>query len=148
MAGSGRRAIDAVSGLLLAAVLAVTLLQVAARYVFSWSVPWSEELTRLTFVWMVMIAAVGGAHMRIDFFIERVPTAIRRWLQLVLAALCVAMLVLMAWQSFGLIDLTRNDRYVALNVSVQILYWSVPVGCGLWLIAIAVSAVREFRGQT
>lgn len=147
MPNFGRRAIDAVSGLLLAAVLVVTLLQVAARYVFSWSIPWSEELTRLIFVWMVMIAAVGGAHMRIDFLVEQMPAAMRRWLQLGLAVLSVAILALMAWKSFGLIDLTRNDHYVALNISVQILYWSVPVGCGLWLIAIAVPALREFRDQ-
>ena len=139
--------IDAASGALLAAVLAVTLLQVAARYVFNWSVPWSEELTRLIFVWMVMIAAVGGAHMRIDFIVEHLPSGPRRWVQAAAAALCAAMLGLMLWKAFGLIDLTRNDRYVALNISVQYLYWSMPIGCGLWLIAIVASALREFRGK-
>lgn len=144
----GRPLIEVVSGLLLVAVLAVTLLQVAARYLFNWSMPWSEELTRLLFVWMVLIAAVGATHLRIDFLVARMPPALRRWLQLAIAALCAAMLGLMIWKAFGLIELTRNDRYVALGVSVQFLYWAVPIGCGLWLAVIVGSALREFRHHT
>ena len=73
LSAAARRLVDAASALLLVAVLVVTLLQVGARYVFNWPMPWSEELTRLIFVWLVMIAAVGSAHMRIEFFAQRMP---------------------------------------------------------------------------
>lgn len=139
------RCIDGASALLLVAVLAVTLLQVGARYVFNWPMPWSEELTRLIFVWLVMIAAVGSAHMRIEFFTERMPLAMRRVVAIALALLSMALLALMAWKSLGLIELTRNDRYSALGVSVSLLYWAALTGCGLWIVSIAAHTAGGLR---
>ncbi len=140
MQATWQRAVDAIGALLLCAVLGVTLLQVAARYIFNWSVPWSEEMTRLLFVWMVMVAAASASHMRIDLFVAYLPKRLRRSLDLLLATGAASLLVLMGWQSFGLIALTHNDRYAALGLSVQFLYWAVPVGVALWLVRLALDA--------
>ncbi len=143
----GRRTVDAISALLLVAVFAATLAQVGARYVFNWPMPWSEELTRLLFVWMVMIAAAGAAHMRIDYFADRMSPRMRRTVGLGVGTLCVALLAVMAWKSMGLIDLTRHDRYVALGISVQYLYWAALTGSTLWIVAIVAQGIAHWRGR-
>jgi len=147
LAERGRRAVDAISALLLVAVVAVTLAQVGARYVFNWPMPWSDELTRLLFVWMVMIAAAGAAHMRLDYFVDRMSPRMRRAVGLGVGALCVALLAIMAWKSVGLIDLTRHDRYVALGISVQYLYWAALTGSTLWIVAIVANGIALWRGR-
>jgi TRAP-type C4-dicarboxylate transport system permease small subunit len=145
MSATARRFVDWASALLLVAVLVVTLLQVGARYVFNWPMPWSEELTRLIFVWLVMIAAVGSAHMRIEFFAQRMPASVRRVVTIALALLSIALLALVAWKSLGLIELTRNDRYSALGVSVSLLYWAALSGCTLWIVSIVAQVGGEVR---
>ena len=126
---------------LMAACLAVmacsVFLNVVLRYGFGSGIAASEELSRLLFVWMVMIAAAGAAHMRIEFFAQAMGRRLRHAIGLALGVLSMALLALMAWKSAGLIELTRHDRYVALGVSVQYLYWAALAGSILWIIAIA-----------
>ena len=130
-----RRLLDAVAALLLAAVLLITGARVVARYMLGQSMPWSEELTRLLFIWLVLIGAARARHLRID----TVPSmlghgAARRALEIAVAALSVGVLVLLVWKGFGLIALTAFDRYTALDLSLQYLYWSLIVGGGLWIV--------------
>jgi TRAP-type transport system small permease protein len=140
-----RRLLDAVAALLLAAVLLITGARVVARYVLGQAMPWSEELTRLLFIWLILIGAARATHLRIDM----VPVMLGRGtarlcLEIAVAALSVAVLVLLVWKGFGLIALTAFDRYTALDLSLQYLYWSLIVGGGLWIVT-TVLALLESR---
>lgn len=118
----GRRlaaAVEVAAGLLLLAVILLTLAQVAARYVLGVSLPWSEELNRLLFVWMAMIAAVGAPHMRIDALTLGLPPAARRGLILVSGVVSVLLLALLVWGAYAMMQLTANDRYTALGLSLR-----------------------------
>jgi TRAP-type transport system small permease protein len=142
-----RRLLDAVAALLLAAVLLITGARVVARYLLGQAMPWSEELTRLLFIWLILIGAARATHLRIDM----VPVMLGRGtarlcLEIAVAALSVAVLVLLVWKGFGLIALTAFDRYTALDLSLQYLYWSLIVGGGLWIVT-TVLALLESRND-
>ena len=140
-----RRLLDAVAALLLAAVLLITGVRVVARYLIGQSMPWSEELTRLLFIWLVLIGAARARHLRIDMVPAMLGRgAARLWLEIAVAALSVGVLVLLVWKGFGLIALTAFDRYTALDLSLQYLYWSLIVGGGLWIVT-TVLALLEPR---
>lgn len=130
------RLLDIAAAALLAAVLAVTCAQVAARYLLGWPMPWGEELTRLLFVWLVLIAASRARHMRIDLVPADAPRALRRALARSGAAVAIGLLGLLAWKGLGLIALTAYDRYTALGLSLQYLYAAVVIGTALWGVAI------------
>ena len=132
--GALRRLLDAAAAALLAAILAVTAARVVGRYVLGLALPWSEELTRLLFVWLVMLAAARAAHMRIDLVQDRLAPRARRRLGVGVAALSVGLLGLLVYYGLALVELTAYDRYTALGVSVQYLYWAVVVGGGLWIV--------------
>lgn len=143
-----RRLLDAVAALLLAAVLLITGARVVARYLLGQSMPWSEELTRLLFIWLVLIGAARATHLRIDM----VPVMLGRGtarlvLEIAVAALSVAVLVLLVWKGFGLIALTAFDRYTALDLSLQYLYWSLIVGGGLWIVTTVLSLLEARHGD-
>jgi TRAP-type transport system small permease protein len=144
-----RRVLDAVAALLLAAVLLITGARVVARYLLGQSMPWSEELTRLLFIWLILIGAARATHLRI----EVVPVMLGRGtarlgLEIAVAALSVAVLALLVWKGFGLIALTAFDRYTALDLSLQYLYWSLIVGGSLWIITTVLALLVSQYGDS
>jgi TRAP-type C4-dicarboxylate transport system permease small subunit len=138
-----RFGLDIAAAVLLLCVLAVTSTQVTVRYVFGMSMPWGEELTRLLFVWLVLVAAASARHMRVDLMPDALAPVPRRILRVANATISAMLLAVLIYYSLGLIELTANDRYTALGLSVQYLYWSVVVGGTLWLVLGLAEAVTD-----
>src|SRR3954453_2127698 len=67
------RTIDGAAAVLVFAIAALVFAQVIVRYVLGGSLVWSEELTRVLFVWMVLLAASTAEPMRIDFVLQALP---------------------------------------------------------------------------
>lgn len=128
-----RRGLDWAAALLLLAILAVTSARVFGRYVLGAGLPWSEELTRLLFIWLVLVGAARTRHMAIDLLPNLWPR-VAVGLKLFAAALGVGLLALLVRQALVLVELTALDRFTALGVSVQYLYWAVVVGGSLWIV--------------
>ena len=59
-----------VTGGLMLAITLITLAQVFSRYILNTSLIWSEELNRLLYVWLLMLAAAGAQHMRIGLIAD------------------------------------------------------------------------------
>jgi TRAP-type transport system small permease protein len=129
-----RRGLNWAAALLLLAILAVTAARVVGRYVLGAGMPWSEELTRLLFIWLVLIGAARTRHMAIDLLPSVSRPRMAAGLKLFAAALGIGLLALMVRQALVLVELTTFDRFTALGVSVQYLYWAVVVGGSLWIV--------------
>lgn len=141
-----QRVVDIACAALLAVIAALAFFQVIARYLLDLSTPWSEELLRLLFVWLVLLSAARVAHMRIDMLEQAVATGVRRVLVLVQSVIAAGLLILLIWHGLTLVELTSYDRYTALPVSVQWLYWAIVVCGGLWLLFLIGKTVSTLRG--
>lgn len=129
-----RRILDAAAAVLLVIVLALTCSQVVFRYVLGMSMPWTEELTRLLFVWLVLIAASRTSHMSIDLVAAAIPPGrVRRALEVGVTTVGILTLLVLIRYTFGLLEIVAYDRFTALGISVEYLYWSVIVGGGFWI---------------
>ena len=142
-----QRIVDGASAALLVAITALAFYQVLARYALGISTPWSEELLRLLFVWLILLGASRTAHMRIDMLEQAVGQTSLRILLIVQAVVAAALLGLLIVHGLDLVDLTAYDRYTALPLSVQWLYWSMVVGSSLWLIFMLAELTQKLRGQ-
>ena len=140
-----RRLADGTAAALLAAIAGLAFFQVVARYALGLSTPWSEELLRLLFIWLVLIGAARASHMRIDLAERAAGARGRRAIVAAGAAVGAALLVLMIVHGLDLVDLTAYDRYTALPLSVQWAYWAVVAGCGLWLVFLAIDSAEKWR---
>lgn len=129
-----RRGLDWAAAGLLFLILSVAAIRVAGRYIFGAGLPWSEELTRLLFVWLVLIGASRTRHMSIDLLPNAASPRVARGLKLFSTFLGVGLLGFLAWRALDLVEITAYDRFTALGVSVQYLYWSVVVGCSFWIV--------------
>jgi len=78
MASFGKLAAKVVDWFAALAVVVMTLLvffQVANRYIIGWIVPWTEEVSRILFIWITFagayIALKANSHIAVHTFFKR-----------------------------------------------------------------------------
>jgi TRAP-type C4-dicarboxylate transport system permease small subunit len=74
------RTLDIAAALLFAAALILVTAQIVCRFVLSVSVPWTEEVSRLVFVWLAFLGAALGAREGSLIVIDTLPEMVGpRW---------------------------------------------------------------------
>lgn len=140
------RAVETALGLLAVALVATAFAQVVARYVFSRPFTWVLELDVLLLVWATLLAGYLGvrrnAHMAVDFLVARWRPANRRRAALASLALSLAFVALLGWKSFEVIDAMDGIAFTSIPLGQPVMYWALPVGSALMLLALA-QALRE-----
>ena len=124
---------DIVAAALLAIVTLLVSAQVLVRYALGGSLVWSEELTRLLFVWMVLIAAATAPPMQVNLFVDRLSPRLAALIRLLSELLVLALTLVLVYGAWGMMDLTQFDTYTALEISVRWLYLALFLGGGLWV---------------
>ncbi len=123
-------------GCVLAVIVAIMLIAVWTRYVDNDPVAWSEQLSRILFVWITFLGAAvlyrRGVHLAVTFFLDLLPARLRWWVRLVnelsLVGLFAILLVFgfrLAWsnigQTFGALDITPSSFYFAAPASAALM---------------------------
>lgn len=134
------RALDVASGALMAVIALLVAAQVAVRYVLGGSLVWSEELTRLLFVWMILLAATRAAPMRIDVIVSALPPRIGAFCALGADLVVFGLTCTLVWGAWGMAELTAGDSYIAIEISVSWAYIALVVAGALWLVRTLVEA--------
>lgn len=143
--GAAKLAVIAISVLM----VAVTLAQVIFRYVIEAPLPWSEELARYCFVWIVFLGgAIGlsrGVHLGVDLFVNQLSGPLRRGL----AALTNAMVAVFAgtviYASAPVITMNMFQRSPALGVQMSWIYIAIPISMGLIILICAERVLAILR---
>ena len=129
------------TGGLMLAVTAIALAQVFSRYILNASLIWAEELNRLLYVWLLLIAAAGTDHMRIGLIADK--PAIARRLTL-FGAICGALtLGFLMWGGWKLQAMFAFDRYVTLDLSKAWYFAAAILGGACWAAAMLWRALRQ-----
>jgi len=101
------RGLDLVAALLFAAVLILVNAQIVCRFVLSLSVPWTEEVSRLIFIWLAFLGAALGLREGSLIVIDTLPEVIGPAWQKVMAPLVrlisLAVILLLFWGSIPLV---------------------------------------------
>ncbi|MCW5771566.1 MAG: TRAP transporter small permease subunit [Rhodospirillaceae bacterium] len=139
------RTIEILIGLLAVALLVTAFGQVVARYAFGQPFTWVLELDVLLLVWLAMLSGYIGIrrniHMAVEFVVAKFPRRLRRFTSLASVAASAAFTATLAWTSLPVIDSMEGMDFTALGIGQPWMYWAVPTGGVLMLIAFAV----EFR---
>jgi len=112
-----------------AAMILIVTLQVVLRYGFNSSIDWSEEISRLLFVWCMFLAIpLGireGAHVGIELLVTHIAPAARAALAKACALGAAAMMVVVFWQAVSVAALTWDEMMQSVNLSTN--WFMVPV---------------------
>lgn len=131
---------EAVSAVLLVAVIVMNLAQVFFRYVLIDPLSWSEETMRYTTTWMVMLAGSAalfrGEHMVISLFDNVRSAAVRRAIHLSVLACIAGFCLLLIWEGFPAAINNMGQVSPATRIPMTIPYMAIPVGASLMLIKV------------
>jgi TRAP-type C4-dicarboxylate transport system permease small subunit len=126
------RAASAFGALSVAALVAVTATSVFARYLLGTPIAWTEEVSGLLMIWIVMIGAIAceanRQHLSIDLLETRLSPPARRLLVGAVTLASVGLLVWMGWEAWQLGQTTAFKKTQILGVSWFWLDLAVVVG--------------------
>ena len=138
---------------LMTVIIAVVSAQVFLRYLFNSSIGWADEVSRLAFVWSIFIAIpLGvreGLHIGIQIVTARLPEHLRDGLARATAAMGVALMLLVSYQSAVIAWDQWDEKMSSVNMSAAMFVVAVSVGCAysaLWLACIALTGKSHATG--
>jgi TRAP-type C4-dicarboxylate transport system permease small subunit len=137
--------------ILLAGALTVCVfLQVLIRFVFKFPIPWTEEVSRIAFVYIIFVGATIAvrekAHINVDFLLAVLPSGVARWVRGVGTALVASFLVFMIWQGIAFVQATGVQVTPVMQLPFRHLYLIIPASGALMLLYLALGVVDEWKG--
>ena len=122
---------------MMAVMTVVIIIQVFLRYLFSFSLSWSEEVARYLMIWVAFLGASlalkKGLHIGVELVISRVGQKVKKWILLVSQASILIFLLYLTVGGGKLAWAVRDQSSPALLFSMGWAYLSAPVG-GLFMV--------------
>ena len=135
---------------LMAVMTATVVLQVVYRYALNSSIDSADEISRLTFVWAILLAIPHGlrtgAHVGIDLLIARLPDHLRARVFRLTSAASILLLVIVAWHAARMAVGSWDQPMPTLPLPTGLFYVGLlisSVHIVLHLLAMAVGWVGE-----
>lgn len=124
---------EGLSVALISCMIIVVLAGVVARYVLISPLPWSEELARYLMIALVYLT-VGTVlkkhgHMSINYFREKLPGKIQKWVSIACYGLILGFSALITWEGFKLSAMLMRQTSPAMDIPMGLVYSVVPIGC-------------------
>ncbi|EKB49109.1 TRAP transporter small permease [Cecembia lonarensis] len=118
----------AVIGCFILMILTVCL-QVFARYALPWSPPWTEELARFAFIYMVSLgtglAIKDRSYVNVDILLQSLGERKRVILDSFILMLIILLMGLMLWYSIPLIRIVQLQQSASLKINMALIYLSM-----------------------
>lgn len=119
---------------------ALIFIQVVMRYVFNYSIMWSEEMARYLIIWFIFVgssmAVRERAHAKVDVLTSYVPFRAKKILEITasLTAILFCVLILISGVQTVQNVIKFSNFTPALQIPMYIPYLAIPVGASLMII--------------
>jgi len=142
-------AVDTVAAILLGLVMMLIVASTAGRYLFSWPIPDSFDVSRLLIGACIMwgLASVGyrGGHIAVDLVYEMVGNKARRAIDFFAWLVLLGFTIVLAWMLYYRVTsaFASNEATFDLRIPVWPFLLLIWVGCALSVVAVAFSIFRR-----
>lgn len=137
---------------LMTAATLIVAAQIATRYLFHVPLPWSEEVARYLFIWLVWVGASYATkerkHICIDVVVSRLPRAGKKTCALISTAVWIVFLIFMAGISLKLTGSVYSGSQIAVGsgIPMWVPYAAIPVGMLLMLFRLLQNCWYDIKG--
>lgn len=146
------KVLGVLSVILFALLVCVTVWQVITRQILHDPSTWSEELSKLLFVWLSFI---GGAflygergHIAVDFVARRTPRGSQKYLAATVQAIIfIFAVVAMVWGGYLASSIAWNQNLTALPFAIGWVYLVIPITGVCIAIFSVIHFVALLRGE-
>jgi TRAP-type transport system small permease protein len=134
------RGVEILMAVLLALMVSLMFLNVVLRFVFSTGFVWSEEVTRLAFIYLVYFGTIGAfrdnQHLGMDTLLEKVSPAVQKAFYAVIQLVIIWVMWLLVQGSWDLAVQNLDNRLVATQYPRALVFGAgVVTGVAIQLIA-------------
>jgi len=142
--------LELLTGICLAVLVIATFLQVVFRFLLKIPAPWTEEVTRIAFAYMVFLGAALGAkynrHLNVDV-LGAVPAALRKWIVTAGYVFCMVFVAVFAY--YGWVHTVNSSIQITptLEIPLSWLYVVMPFSGIIILYYLGKSMLDEWRGR-
>lgn len=139
-------------GYFLLVMAALAVLQVIIRYMFFYSIPWLEELTRYLMIWSIFIGAALAVEKKINIGIDILPAIIKnkgviKFFVILVDLMIFTFACLFCYYSIVFVIKTNayNQLTPALRIPMSSMYISITFGSFLIIIHSLSHLIKEFN---
>jgi TRAP-type C4-dicarboxylate transport system permease small subunit len=138
-----QKGINATLIVLLIVMSVVMFSQVVLRACLGWAFTWAEELLRFMFVWLVFLGLPSGVYYseltRFDLLETSLEGVPKKLLETGIYLLINAILFILVWGSFTLIQRQFNQQATTLPIPMGVVYLILPISS---IIAIVFAVIK------
>jgi len=123
------------------------IIQVLSRYVVGLSIPFSEEINRFMFVWVVMLGSSlvmrDKTHAAITILIHYMPKGLAKVFKIGVYLISIGFLVLLFYYGIKMTSITHVQPAPASKIPMSYAYAAIPMGALFMLVFGLENLVRE-----
>lgn len=142
---------EVIGALCLGAMGLISFTNVITRYLFHYSMAFTEEITLYLFVWVVLlgtsIAFREGANVTVSFLYDKLGKKAQKFLDLVSSAISLIFFVVLIYYSS--IEVMDEIQVHAMTEAIELPMWwfsgAMPLVSVCIIVRIIVHTVQEFR---
>lgn len=137
--------------------LCLSFYSVLARYIFHWSLDWSDEIAVYGIIWAVFFGISSliktDEHVRVDLFIRKLSPKRQNIIHLYHTILCLAFVIVLAWGGYLMVKkafLTGITSESHLKFKIYLPFLIMPIGGILLIIRIIeriYNLIKELKGE-
>lgn len=120
---------------------ATTFLQILSRFVFHIPIVWSEEVVRISFIWIIFlgsaIAVKEGLHLTLDMIVSALSEKWRYIVRLIILGLIFVAAGVISYGGFNYVIRNIGKTAVTMPIPSNVSYISAPIS-GLLMIFFAI----------
>lgn len=133
-------------------VMTITMvMQVFSRFVFNLPLHWSEEVTRYLGIYAVFFGAALAVRYNNLIAVEIVPDLMkpkgRTILKVIGLVICIVFFGILLVQGWNLVNHVSAQKSPALQISMSIPYFSIPLGAFLLIINAIAAITLAIKGD-
>jgi TRAP-type C4-dicarboxylate transport system permease small subunit len=146
------KVIEVMIAVFLALMIVLVFLNVAGRYLFNIGFVWSEEISRLCFIFLVYLGSIeamrDNRHLMIDTLLLKVGKPAQTAIYTAVQVCIIWLMTIQIRGSWGLVLQNRNNRWVATGFPAHFVhFFGVILGVSIVLICLA-NLIRLFIFKT
>lgn len=149
--GRFRQAADAVAAGMLAAIFAVFILQIGARYIFNLPIGWTVEVCLTLWLWLVLWGAAfclaDRDHVKFDLVLQAVRPRTQRLFAAASALAIVIGIAVSLPDSWGYVDFYKIKKSATLRIPLNRIFIIYIVFCLALILRYGVGLIAILRSD-
>ncbi|TMX42108.1 TRAP transporter small permease [Vibrio sp. Hep-1b-8] len=129
----------------------LVFMNVVLRYAFDSGLPWSEEASRIAFVWVVFLGIIianrDNSHLRVDIIVSRLGNIGQKITGAIAGIVIVLVLISVLIGGSKLIALTHAQGLPATGIPTSVIYIAGVISCSILLIGIVAKVFKKKEKQ-